>query len=154
MISANCHIKRSCHEETDPCLLRISTFNGKPYTSVLFSAAFKSPVFMPDTIVVCSAFHIKGIQCKYIWLCSSTTLQVACTVHTCNNAYSTKTSPKLHSIFLWYPEGDCYVTSGSALQSFHHCNCKVSNQTLFSAFQRQFLKPPEVASLQARPNQN
>lgn len=74
-------------------------------------------------IVLYGQFHITGIQYKCNCLCDSTTLQLARTVHTCNNAYSTKTSPKLYSIILWCPMGDYYVTSGSALQSFHHCNC-------------------------------
>lgn len=86
-------------------------------------------------------FHIKGIQCLCHSLCSSSTLQDACTAHTYNNAYSTKTSPKLYGIILWCPKGDYYVTSGNALQSFHHCNCTLWIQTLFFCLSKAVLKP-------------
>lgn len=55
---------------------------------------------------------------------SSTTLQVACTAHLYNNAYSTKTLLKLYSFFSLVSQGRL-LCSGSALQSFHHCNCTV-----------------------------
>lgn len=72
---------------------------------------------------VCS---ISKVCIVYVIGCAGVPLYKSqCTMHTCNNAYSTKTLPKLYSIILWCPRGDYYVTSGSALQSFHHCNCMV-----------------------------
>lgn len=51
------------------------------------------------------------------------------------------------------PKGDYHVTSGSALQSFHHCNCMFRSRLCFVPVRACF-KTPEVASLQAKQNQN
>ena len=104
----------------------------------LFASAFILSLLTPAcySVIQSVPYHRHTVyKCNCLY--GSATLQLTRTVHTCNNAYSTKTSPKLYSIILWCPTGDYYVTSGSALQSFHHCNCTLQTQTLFSAFQSQ-----------------
>lgn len=71
-------------------------------------------------------------------------------IHCVNsNLDSIQTLTQLQSIFVWCPKEDYYVTSGSALQSFHSSNYTVWIQTLFFCFAEPAFKPPEVTSLES-----
>lgn len=118
-----------------------STFTRKHYTSVkqsfpVFVGCHLTSACVSLLNVLCSIFHVKGVQSHL--LCRVPLKLHALCIHT------TMLSPQKHyqnyiaSFSGVSPKGDYYVTSGSALQSFHDCNCTVSLQTLFSAFQRQF----------------